>query len=518
MKLASNRTYTTARDLNFIARRNNSHLHTHQLAQTRQSTQVYSTHSKNNSNFFNTKHRSYPIPRLPVIDAMVETVKRQKDFPDLSNTAFVGVQHMLETTVTLFDALMELGVKPHNMYFATKPYTNSPAINKEVKKREINLMPTRTPKMPGYYQEAFYESITNMWNYYQKDTKNKKIDRLIILDEGGLCLETIPRDLVFDYPIAGIEQTRAGFYQQLNRRMFPIIDVATSAIKKHIESPYIVKSVLNKVREILKQLNLKQNAVIGIIGNGNIGTNMAKYFLEQGFKVYVYDENEAAFANLPSTDRKFVRVSNPAELIANVHCVFGCTGKDTLENIDVLEIVENDITFVSCSSGDKEFRSPLRNIAQKSVVHIDPLSDIYCRSNHGHNIMFFYGGYPANFQGKKPVVVPSKDIQITRAALFGACIQAITCATGLIADGITINRAARYALDPYLQRYILTKWLAEHPSIEHPKELLENFNIIEWIKNNSGGEFHENSFFYECFSNINLVQTEHTSHFNFTPK
>lgn len=442
-----------------------------------------------NKSFFSsraTRQQLEVIPNLPIIDLLERAVKEKEILPDLSNTALVGTQRMLKTTGSLLVGLHELGIPYENMYFTRKGYTSSAVVEKELKKRKIHLLPSKIPSNLDYYHETFSKSIQHLWTYFQKDIKAKKINRLIILDEDGYCLRMMPRDIMFEYPIAGIEQS---LNYQSTRFLFPLIQVASS-IYKYIEVQSTIKYILNKIINSSKLLNIKPNLTIGVLSNSYLGAELVKsFFLSRGYRVLSYDGDTNFFSKIPAAEDNFIRVTHPAQLIANANLVFGYSGKDTLKDIDIRQFVENDIVFINCSSSEQEFKTPLKTIIDG--LSLNPLSNIRCRSKSGHNITFFYGGYPVNLDKKHPSIEPDNDVQITTGLLFAACIQGIISANSPVADsGKTINGCIRYMLNPYAQQLVLQECLPQiNTNAAYDKELLEYFNNIEWIKNNSGGTF-----------------------------
>ena len=451
--------------------------------------------SFDNRRFFRTK-KSYPIPNLPLINEMVEVVPSPR-LHDLSKTAVIGVQHMLETTLNLFTGMQQLGVKPQNMYFTGKCYSSSPEVETAIVKQKIHLMPTTTPKIIGQYHKHCQDIMEKMWNFCLEDIKRKKIERLIILDEGGRCLEAMPENVSFEYEVAGIEQTRAGLYSNImDNHLFPVVDVASSAAKKRLEPALIAEAVLSRVVKTLKNLNLKQDAVCGVVGNGAIGSGVVKYLLSKGYKVVTYDENEDAFQKIYS--RNLFRVGKIEDVIVNAQYIFGCTGKDITQGINFLDIAKKDKVFISCSSEDKEFLSLLRRIAHNGAL-IDPMSDVSCVSNSGSKILILKGGFPINFD-RTPSSVPANDIELTRGLLLGAFLQAVDVAKKPIGDGITINQFSHQQLNPYVQKFIVNNWINRQPTDRYPNELIGCFDDIEWIKKNSGGEYYPNEYLEEIFS------------------
>lgn len=442
--------------------------------------------------------KPHPIPKLEVLDTIVQLAKQQA-LPKLDKTVIIGVQHALETTATLFQAFIQLGIKPHNMFFSGKCYSTSPAVAKTIQNMGINFLPGSVPAGTGGYQAASKEDVKTLWKQFESAAETSAIERVIILDDGGRCIEEMPHYLPFHYLSTSIEQTRGGLYSSsLSKLMLPLIEVASSAVKKHIESPMIAEAVLNRVKKLAPNLNLDKKTVCGVIGNGAIGNAITQHLLSLGQDVIIYDENTDTFKGVGN--KKLVRVRNIETLVANCSHVFSCTGRDITKDIDIFDIVENDITLISCTSEDKEFSSLLQQLAEEGKrFYFEPLSDITCLSNRQHKILILKSGFPINFD-RHPSCVPSKDIEITRALLLGASIQAIVTASKPIADGLTIYQPERQMLDPYFQQQVLTEWLKHQPAQRYPQELLDNFNNPEWITANSGGIYHPNPVFNKGFA------------------
>lgn len=335
---------------------------------------------------------------------------------------------------------------------------------------------------------------------------------MIILDDGGRCIEEMPYYLPIHYFSASIEQTRGGLYSNsLDTLMLPLIEVASSAVKKHIESPMIAQAVLNRVKKLVPSLNLNKETVCGVVGNGAIGNAIAKYLLSLGQNVVVFDDSTDAFKSV--ANEQLARMPSIETLIRHSSHVFGCTGKDITKNMDIFDIVENDITLISCTSEDKEFLSLLKKVAEEGKrFYFEPLSDITCLSNKKHKILILKSGFPINFDCT-PSSVPSKDIEITRALLLGASMQAILTASKLIKDGVTVNQPKRHMLDPYLQQRVLREWLKYQPAQRYSQELLSNFDNIEWIIANSGGTYYPNSTLRNSFA----VEDEKHESYRLTP-
>lgn len=443
----------------------------------------------------------YDIPELPLLDAIIDVTKKNLtdlELPDLSKTIIVCVQHILETTVTLIKALIKLGIQPENIYMTGKCYSNSPIIENILIELGVHLVESYVPIKPGEFQETFSEQINELWNVVIHDLVSKNVDRIIVLDDGGRALESIPNALRFAYPIAGIEQTRGGLYSTaLDTLPFSLIEVASSATKRQLEAPLVAEVILNKIKERLGSMPLDENMVCGVIGNGAIGTAIAKYLLSRGCKVVIYDDNENAFTKIKN--RSFYRLASIRDVIAGSSYIFGCTGRDITKDIDIFSIVKNDKVFISCSSEDTEFLSLLKNVAAHlKSSKVDPLSDIVYQLDNRTSITIAGGGYPINFD-RSPRSVSASKIALTRGLLLVACIQAIRLAKRPINDGYTINRHTRLCLNIEAQSYVATAWLFSQRD-QYASEDIECFQDKDWVKNNSGGTYHPDDFMTKCFS------------------
>lgn len=460
----------------------------------------------NNTNSINTRSsffpsKEYPIPELPLLDDMVAAIEKSEILESFSlgNWVILGQQHMLETTATLLRALRKIGFKPYNMYFSGKCYSSAPEIEAQVRKMGVHLMPSNKPERLGEYERSSKEGIMKMWKQCVDDLKHKSIEGILILDDGGRCLENMPEFIGLKYKVAAVEQTRGGLYSEsVNLLPFPLIEVASSAVKKFLESPLIAIAVLNQVKELLPKLELDlEVTTFGVIGNGAIGNALCKYLLSLGGNVVVFDENENAFQHI--VDKNLFRVSKREEVINNANIVFGCTGKDVTVGIDLRKLVKKDRIFISCTSEDKEFRSALKSAANENSIFIDTLSDITCFSENGAKITFLRGGFPINFN-RKPWNVPANKIEVTQGLLLGGCVQAVLAATKAIGNGVTINHGTRQMLDPYLQQFVAMHWLPRQPKGEYSDKCMEVFNNPIWIRKNSGGTYCPNKLMNQCFN------------------
>lgn len=68
--------------------------------------------------------------------------------------------------------------------------------------------------------------------------------------------------------------------------------------------------------------------------------------------------------------------------------------------------------------------------------------------------------------------------------------------------GGPINGPSRQCLDPYVQRFVAKVWSQSRPIDEYPTGILEQFDDVEWIIENSGGEYKPSPVLKALFANI----------------
>lgn len=443
----------------------------------------------------------HPIPSLDLINRIVTTVK-QHSLLSLENTAFIGTQHKLETTATLFKAMIALGANPSCMIFTGKLYSTCKAVELSMRNLGMKIVPDAIPEYPGGYQEACIEHTRYLWDILLDHLKqNPQINKIIVLDDGGRMIEQMPHATRFKYATAAIEQTRGGLYSKtLNKLLCPVIPVATCATKIYLEPPLIAEAILKRLKKTINSLEFKDHVIFGVIGNGAIGGAVVEYLLSEGHKIVIYDENQKSFQKMAKHNNLF-RVGSLEEVFANANCIFGCTGQDVTQGIDIANLVQRDQIWISATSEDKEFRSFL--LAQRGKIHFtNMLGDAVFTNPSGGRITIKECGFPFNFD-REPWNVPAEDIELTQACLLSSVLQASLIARAPNGNG-AINRPEMYSLNPYLQSFIVHQWgQRQSNQTRYPAGFLGNFNSIPWIVKNSGGRYLPSPALEKCFDTSN---------------
>jgi hypothetical protein len=441
----------------------------------------------------------HPIPQLEVLDKIVAATQ-QSGALNPENTAIIAEQHLLETTASLFQSFIRLGVTPQNIFAIGKCYSTCDAVAASISDLGVQVFPGVKPARPGQYQKAQCVQLNKFWQTFTAHIKKQNIERVIVVGDGGRLAEKMPANIPFDYATAVVEQTRGGLYSpRLNHLISKVILVAGSALKLEIEPEFVIQAVLKKAKAVIKELCVDTRKVIGIVGNGIIGAELVSQLAADGFSIITYDENPDAFWG---NDSNFYRAANIAQVIANADVIFSCTGKkSTFEGVDVHGLTTQDKWLISLTSEDREFYPIIQSILEKNPNQIyDPLDHL-----HDDDLHIFYGGYPANFHDRMPWNVPADKIAVTQGAMLMATIQGMLVASKPIRDGFTINPSLQLCLDPYAQRYVARIWG------ETQGKPLTEFEDLEAILKYSDGEYIPNTQLKSWFEHDTVTAApEHT--------
>jgi hypothetical protein len=256
--------------------------------------------------------------------------------------------------------------------------------------------------------------------------------------------------------------------------------VATSAAKTHLESDMIVEAVLNKLNKTLPAE--KKGLLCGVVGAGVIGKAIARHLIALGCLVYIYDQNKENYQSI----EKAICCDHLEELIQSADYVFGCTGRDITQNVDIFSLMSRHKTFISCTSEDKEFLSLLKGIQSCHDQQLNPLEDIVWPLSNGAVIAVKKGGFPINFDDSGESV-SANQIQLTRGLLLVALIQAIVTLPSLLRE----NMRGRVMLNPEAQKFVVQEFFKNNKNHRFSPLLLNKFKDVHWIEQNSGGLFRQ---------------------------
>jgi len=404
------------------------------------------------------------FPRYYVLEQLL---KNHKPGKSLKNYYILSVQHLLRSTGSLFEALIRFGFSPEHIFLTGKIYSAHDKTIVKLKQLCIQVQDPTLPDKLGYYSDFLEKDIQILWEKLSESIRpNSKI---IILDDGGFALKSVPDNLLQSHQVFGIEQTTSGIRLQDTFKKFPVIHVASSAAKTLIEPPIVSEAVRIQLGGIISDLNPNY---IGIIGYGHIGKALASDLCKD-YRVGVYDRGHI---NIQNPNKNIELHNSKTDLYRLSDVIIGATGED-ISDESWLTNSNGDKTLISVSSGDIEFNSILKKCHDFLLEPIiSPLQDLKLKTSHGDNLLILRGGLVANFTGK-PDSSPGHIIQMTRGLLLSSIIQSIK----LLKDNKSIK--GEVPLDHRMQKEVISSWFNDQPNrkADYQEEILCGFEDVIWI-------------------------------------
>lgn len=325
----------------------------------------------------------------------------------LKNTYIVGGQHILGTTLAMFQQLSKKGLSLNKVYLIGKCYSTSQKIYEDMKNDRLHVSCGSKTFIPSSSFDEYYPKIIEKFvDEFLDAAKLTPNSKIILLDDGGFLInEFINRRLHANHQVSAVEQTTSGYAKlKLIHLPFSVINVARSNAKLSYESPVIARVAHNILTEKLHRYKLvPKNALI--IGNGAIGSAMHDELIGH-LKVDCYD----------TIDCKSDLITDKLQdLIGKYDLIIGCTGTTSLPK-KLHSYLKANTILVSISSSDREFDA--KYLRPKSTTQNECHKDIFHNQIHLIN-----NGFPINFYGGTDSV-PPQYIQLTRALLMLAIGQA----------------------------------------------------------------------------------------------
>lgn len=406
----------------------------------------------------------------------------------------VGMQHMLGTTVDMFQAMKTLGLE--QAIVGSKLYSDHKGCIEDFKKLGYHYVGCQEPIGHGLYQESIVKDIHQIWECALRVIKTQSIKSIIVLDDGADLLLNIPNEIYRlcrseGHFLVGIEQTKGGSNRNFfNGLPLPIINVAGAAIKNRFEYQWVAKEVMrilcnDFLGSIESQLGRKPR--IGIIGYGVMGLAVASELSQHAFQISIYDPK---IKTIPENS-EFTQLSNAVVLISGADVIIGCTGTDVTASRPVFDALHYSPTpkwLVSTSSKDLEFNFLLHKCQEqikRRYCTPDVLQTVVYRNHYGCTISLLRGGFPINFQNTIHCVPPEK-IWPTRAGLLLAALMALKYQEALKKGG----PSTVYQLDARSQMLIYHHYAQIHPADPQLKGLhaLSDQELCQYFCNHSQGK------------------------------
>lgn len=427
---------------------------------------------------------------MPILEGVCQRAMRL-DRGCFNSAAFIFTSHLLDTALTLFKSVISLGISPEQIHVLGKFYSANAVVTQKLQAAGVHVIDSTKPTTLGSFSSTFSHDIAKFWDSFFRDRKCRSYEKVIVVDDGGQCIAAIPPSAGHRWSFVGIEQTTRGLRRLQLVDQLPIIHLASSAAKRHIEPPMISEAILKKLRLHVSIDSTYKTC--GVIGLGNIGKAIVKDLTQRGVRVLVFDQNSCLHEAVP----KAFWCNSVEEIVTEADYVFGCTGEDVFEDAfnDTrwLRNLAGHKIFISCSSEDIEFLSVLKAIQENpSSWQSNPLSTIRYELPNA-TISILRGGFPINFDGS-PESVPANKIQVTLGLVLGGLVQAALYNRGSRSEG-----NSGIMLEPAIQRFVVTSWFEQEPLRKdwYPPNTPAAFGKLDWIRNNSTG----------CRSDSEVIQT-----------
>ena len=375
------------------------------------------------------------------------------------DTALIAVQHLLEQTVDLFDTVAEMGVRYENIFALGKVYSNSCVVIKTLRNRGVTVIDSTMPE-PGEFDQYFEQDCTRLWQVAAEALARRRIKRILVLDDGGSCITTVPPELLSRYSMCGVEQTSMGmFLFEEKPPPFAVNSWARAAVKLEIGGPIFSQCLIDRLTTGLRERRAFQREQLGLIGLGSIGRAMANLAASEGperKQVYFYDPRR----NLQicsALSRQVTRVESLEELMMRCDCVIGCSGRNPFKNNWPIKH-KPGIRLLSGSSGDQEFGPIISHLRTKPDFHVDENTwDVSSELGPCGPIQIAYLGYPYQFVSRAPDAVPTRIVQLETGGLLAALIQARMFLDFCEAE-LAANRGI-HRVSPTAQQFVCETWL-----------------------------------------------------------
>lgn len=374
-----------------------------------------------------------PITDLPLLDWVASHTTKSR----LPNYAIIAYTHLLPNNFPFFRHLAHL-VGFGRMYVLEKPYSAVQSTYNDLIHSGCEVV--RIKMEPGVpFEFAVQKSTEVLWSKVIEDQKKEGFTKMLIIDDGGDLCFSMPRERFKEVSYSSVQQTQRGVTRMTNSSypIPPTVSVASSGIKKRVESIFIGDSVVAK----LKELGQFESKRVGIIGMGSIGAAIRKALENEGINPTFYDPN---FDANDHTAKHSID-----SLFNNCGLIIGTTGKDSLKGI-ALERITGDKVLASASSADVEFSSLLK-LAPPTT---DPYATRGIKVHEHLQVNVLNGGYPINFD-RQQNATPSEDIVLTRCLMYIGAMEAV----GLIERGMFEGKI--YGLDQVSQKKLLEKWIEQ---------------------------------------------------------
>jgi S-adenosylhomocysteine hydrolase len=340
------------------------------------------------------------MQKLPLIELAASLIE-----DDMLNDCYViGVQHILPTTLTMFESLFKKGLRPENVSLIGKCYSTDCEIYEKMLQKGFDVC-ENSKHFDSHkpFDQAFKENIRKFLLQRVSRLNSSKFKKVIIVDDGGEFLEIID-EFVTDFDrLIGIEQTSSGFNRLAHKdHKMTIVNLARASSKLFHEPPKIINMSLERIEQYIHESKKEIKKVL-IIGKGAIGTVLYDH-LKNIYEVSVFDVVPEK-SDFPAGDLN--------HRLSEFDLIIGCTGNESLKG-EQHKFLKKGCVLASVSSSDREFDAVA---LRKKVGKIDSCFDHL----DVDGITLLNCGFPISFRGEN--VDDPEFFQFVRALIISSIRQ-----------------------------------------------------------------------------------------------
>jgi hypothetical protein len=390
-------------------------------------------------------HVPQPLSSLPLLDWVASHTTRSR----LPDCAIVIHTHLLPNSAPFFRHLSHL-VSPGRTFILEKPYSTVRHVFNNLTRSGYDVTQIRMEEgMP--YEFAARKGTDILWGKIIEAQKKENFKKILVVSDGGDLWLSLPWQAFDNVQIAGVEQTQRGIarIETSSLRTPPVVSVASSGVKKIVESQFIGRAVVKKLKELG---SLETAKSIGVIGTGSIGMATLDNLKKLGYAAISYDASHRPGKTLEGAVASLDTLLNRSDLI------IGTTGTDALAGV-AFERVSGKKVLASASSSDLEF-GVLLKLANPTL---DVFGTRHAVVHDTLEVEILNGGYPINFDRIKDST-PDEDIVLTRCMLYIAAMQAAA---------LFGKESGIYNLDRTSQQHMLERWIQDKHAAGHDPTIRE---------------------------------------------
>lgn len=380
------------------------------------------------------REKSMQPLEMPLVESLI-AAHGQLNF---ARVKILGVQHILETTHAMFQYLYRLGLKPENVSLLGKCYSTCKEVYEEMVEDGIDVsIGSFSYAHEKPFDELFVQEVQSFLSLQIAHLSPESYDLIIVLDDGGKCIEFLRKHLQHKIPLVAIEQTSAGYHEIRSHFLpFPVINVARSPVKLTLESPMIAEAASERLYASLKKKEVSVDKAL-VIGGGAIGQAIRSR-LSLDMDITIYDK-DPAFSDCKTTHLE--------HLISQFPLIIGCTGKTSISH-HWHSLFAPQTTLVSVSSSDREFDA--HHLRKQITGSSDCHKDLIIK-----DLLLINSGFPVNFDGDRENIAVEK-IQLTIALITAGILQAKLYHSSLPSGIIPVDKHMEESIqDSFLQKSIL---------------------------------------------------------------